>query len=88
MPCDNGWVTGDIQLVSSDMELSRHGAPCSSLLQPAGLQCMVIGHRTGDSEVFCEHVNEQYVFANDWKFLDYMHQIGWSSSFSLQFFYI
>ena len=59
MPCDDGWVTGDIQLVASDMEKRRHGAPCSGLLQPAGLQCRVRGHRIGDSGDFCEHVNGQ-----------------------------
>jgi hypothetical protein len=59
MPCVDGWVTGDFQLVSSDMETPRHGALCSGLLQPAGLRCRFIGHKIGDSGDFCEQVNGQ-----------------------------
>ena len=59
MACVDGWVTEDIQLVSSDMEARRHGASCSGLFQPAGLRCKFIGHRIGDSGDFCEHVNGQ-----------------------------
>jgi hypothetical protein len=57
VPCDDGCVTGDIQLVTSDMETPRHGAACSGLLQPAGLQYRIIGQKIGDSGDFCEHVN-------------------------------
>jgi hypothetical protein len=57
MPSVEGWVTEDIQLLSSGMETRRQDAPCSGLLQPAGMTCRFIGHRIREFGDFCEHVN-------------------------------